>query len=80
MLSQTASQLETGSDSEEYLHEFKNKNTIRFAVGTPENPQSWIWRLWVQGDEVYLGTKMHSMCLKLAYINQASGELHLLKN
>ena len=35
----------------------KNKNTIRFAVGTPENPQSWIWRLWVQGDEVYLGTK-----------------------
>ncbi len=35
----------------------KNKDTIRFAVGTPENPQSWIWRLWVQGDEVYLGAK-----------------------
>lgn len=32
-------------------------NTLRFAVGTPQNPQSWIWRMWVQGDEVYLGAR-----------------------
>lgn len=35
----------------------KNKDVIRFAVGASENPQSWIWRLWVQGDDVYLGAK-----------------------
>ena len=33
------------------------KNVFRFAVGTPENPQSWIWRFWTQGDEVYFGAR-----------------------
>lgn len=31
--------------------------TFRFAVGTPESPQSWLWRMWVQGDDVYLGAR-----------------------
>ena len=44
----------------------KNKDTIRFAVGTPENPQSWIWRLWVQGDEVYLGAKNTLQAFKVS--------------
>lgn len=33
------------------------KNTILFAVGSPENIQSWVWRMWVQGDDVYLGAR-----------------------
>lgn len=35
----------------------KELNTIRFAVGIPENIQSWIWRMWVQRDEVYMGAR-----------------------
>jgi hypothetical protein len=31
------------------------KNVVRFAVGEPAAPQSQPWRLWVQGDEIYLG-------------------------
>jgi hypothetical protein len=42
-----------------------NKNrTLRFAAGSPSVYHSAIWRLWVQGDDVYLG---------------ARGVLHLLK-
>jgi len=33
------------------------KNTILFAVGSSENIQSWVWRMWVQGDDVYLGAR-----------------------
>lgn len=44
----------------------KNKDIIRFAVGTPENPQSWVWRLWVQGDEVYLGAKNAIQAFKVS--------------
>lgn len=44
----------------------KNKDTIRFAVGTPDNPQSWIWRLWVQGDEIYLGAKNALQAFKVS--------------
>jgi hypothetical protein len=44
----------------------KNKNTIRFAVGTPDNSQSWIWRLWVQGDEVYFGAKNAFQAFKVS--------------
>lgn len=29
-------------------------NSIRFAVGGPDYPVSGAWKLWVQGDEVYL--------------------------
>jgi hypothetical protein len=32
-------------------------NIIRFAVGSPKNIQSWVWRMWVQGDDVYLGAR-----------------------
>ena len=32
-------------------------NVVRFAVGTPQNLQSLIWRMWVQGDEVYIGAR-----------------------
>ena len=35
----------------------KSRNVIRFGVGSAHNVQSHIWRLWVQKDEVYLGTR-----------------------
>lgn len=35
----------------------KKNNAIRFAVGDPNNVQSHIWRIWVQGNDVYLGTR-----------------------
>lgn len=44
----------------------KNKDTIRFAVGASENPQSWIWRLWVHGDDVYLGSKNALQAFKVS--------------
>lgn len=39
---------------------------MRFAVGTPENPQSWVWRLWVQGDDAYLGAKNALQAFKVS--------------
>ncbi len=35
----------------------KKSNVIRFAVGSPEDIQSWVWRMWVKGDDVYLGAR-----------------------
>ena len=35
----------------------KEKNTLRFAVGTPDNILSWVWRMWTNGDDVYLGAR-----------------------
>jgi hypothetical protein len=32
-------------------------NTTRFAVGTPQDIQSWIRRMWVHRDEVYIGAR-----------------------
>jgi hypothetical protein len=30
---------------------------LRVAVGSPDDPRSCVWRLWVHGDEVYFGTR-----------------------
>jgi hypothetical protein len=35
----------------------KKSNTLRFAVGSPGDIKSWIWRMWVNGDDVYLGAR-----------------------
>ena len=32
-------------------------NTYRFAVGTPQSVESSIWRMWVHGNDVYLGAR-----------------------
>lgn len=37
-------------------------DTIRFAVGSSNAARSAVWRLWVQGDDVYLGTRDLSRC------------------
>lgn len=44
----------------------KKSNTIRFAVGSPENAQSWIWRIWVNNDDVYLGARQALMVFKVS--------------
>src|SRR3989338_3591863 len=44
----------------------KDKNIIRFAVGTQDDPKSWVWRLWVQGDEVYIGAKNSLQAFKVS--------------
>jgi hypothetical protein len=32
-------------------------NVLRVGVGSPAEPRSSIWRLWLQGDEVYVGAR-----------------------
>ncbi|MBX9809935.1 hypothetical protein K2X92_06095 [Candidatus Gracilibacteria bacterium] len=44
----------------------KNKNVIKFAVGTPNDPQSSIWRLWVNKDDIYLGEKNTLPAMKVS--------------
>ncbi len=35
----------------------KKSNTLLFAVGSPEDIRSSIWRMWVNGDDIYLGAR-----------------------
>jgi len=35
----------------------QNSNTFRFAVGTAQSVESSIWRMWVNGNDVYLGAR-----------------------
>jgi len=41
-------------------------NVIRFAVGSPETLQSHVWRVWVQKDEIYIGTRGMKMNWKVS--------------
>ena len=41
----------------EIIKEEKIPDVLRFAVGSPENIQSFVWRVWVQGDDVYIGAR-----------------------
>lgn len=41
-------------------------NSITVAVGSPDNLRSSIWRLWVQGDEVYFGATQVMPALKVS--------------
>lgn len=42
------------------------KKTLRFAVGSPEEYRSAIWRLWVQGNDVYLAARFLTGLMKLS--------------
>lgn len=55
------------------------KNTIRFAVGTPDDPQSWIWRFWVHKDEVYLGAKDALQVFKVSLHNSGIWRVAFVK-
>ena len=44
-------------DSQIKLLSKKDLNAIKFAIGGQDNIQSWIWRMWVARDDVYLGAK-----------------------
>lgn len=41
--------------------------SITAAVGSPDDLRSAVWRLWVQGDEVYFGATMMLPSLKVSY-------------
>jgi len=41
-------------------------NSITVAVGSPDNLRSAIWRLWVQGDEIYFGAAPMLRSLKVS--------------
>lgn len=43
------------------------KKIIRFAIGDKENVQSSVWRLWVQGNEVYLGARSFIGFIKFSF-------------
>jgi len=42
------------------------RNTIRFAVGSPTTAGSWLWRLWVNKNDVYLGTRDKLQAFKVS--------------
>jgi hypothetical protein len=42
------------------------RKVIRFAVGSPEQYRSSLWRLWVQGNDVYLGARIITGVVKLS--------------
>lgn len=50
-------------------------NSITVAVGSPDNLRSSIWRLWVQGDEVYFGAIQLLPSLKVSL--HKSGNWHI---
>ena len=41
-------------------------NSITVAVGSPDDLRSSIWRLWIQGDEVYFGARPMMPSLKVS--------------
>jgi hypothetical protein len=49
--------------------------SITVAVGSPDNLRSSIWRLWVQGDEVYFGALQLMPALKVSL--HKSGKWHI---
>lgn len=44
----------------------KEANILRFAVGQAEDSQSWIWRMWVHRDDVYLGARNALIAFKVS--------------
>jgi hypothetical protein len=49
--------------------------SITVALGSPDNLRSSIWRLWVQGDEVYFGALQLMPALKVSL--HKSGKWHI---
>jgi hypothetical protein len=49
--------------------------SITVAVGSPDDLRSSIWRLWVQGDEVYFGARPMTPSLKASF--HKSGRWHI---
>lgn len=47
------------------------KKTIRFCVGTPEEPFSGVWRLVTNGNDVYLGASGQSMGIFKVSLHQS---------
>jgi hypothetical protein len=52
-----------------------DKKSITVAVGSPDNLRSSIWRLWVQGDEVYFGARAMLPTLKVSL--HKTGQWHI---
>ena len=50
-------------------------NSITVAVGSPDNLRSSIWKLWVQGDEVYFGAVQLMPSFKVSL--HKSGKWHI---
>ena len=42
------------------------RKTLRFAVGTPTEYRSAVWRLWVQGNDIYLAARTTVSLIKLS--------------
>jgi hypothetical protein len=49
--------------------------SITVAVGSPDDLRSSIWRLWVQGDEVYFGAQLMLPSLKVSF--HKTGRWHI---
>lgn len=39
---------------------------VRFGLGTPEGQYSTVWRVWVQGNEVYMTSRMFGRWMRLS--------------
>lgn len=53
-------------------------NSVTVAVGSPDDLRSWIWRLWVQGDEVYFGATPLLRSIKVSL--HKTGKWHIAWN
>jgi hypothetical protein len=51
------------------------QKTLRFGVGTPEEYRGAIWRLWVQGNDVYLAAR--DLIGQIKYSLHRSGQWRL---
>jgi hypothetical protein len=40
--------------------------TLRFAAGSPERPNSGVWRLWSHGSDTYLAARIAAHLFKLS--------------
>ena len=56
-----------------------DKDPLLVAVGSPDNPRSSVWRLWVQDDEVYFGPLSMVSSLKVSLHNSGDWRIAWVK-
>jgi hypothetical protein len=49
-----------------------SKRRVRFALGSPDDQQSYVWQAWTQGDEAYLAPRELAWFLKVSLHSSGS--------
>jgi hypothetical protein len=58
----------------------KERNTVRFAVGSASEARSSLWRLWVDKDDVYLAVRQTPRGLKVSLHKSGDWRIAWVKN